>query len=260
MNIKRKLLTSAFAKPAKDIEALLHKQKLKGSTDKITGYRTVYCISPFKTGTTYLTTAFDRKVSDQKSMLYLSMTEFEKDFDGFFLRRLNSLNLKLESSGFFSAYINELASNPVAKELDYICILRSPSSWITSVINFWALPQFQERKFEYITECFWKPKVGVDILNVLDSNNQLKDNQAINKLMKFYFEYTENTKKLKNMHYVGMKELETFLPTVGKMIGEVPNVQDAWQRKAKEKKFEFKDDALDLEYSKLVKNLKSDNR
>lgn len=258
MNIKRKLLTSVFAKQAKDIEALLQKRKLKGSTDEITGNRTVYCVSPFKTGTTYLSTAFDNKISDQRPMLYLSMSEFEKDFNAFFLKRLNSLNLKLECSGFFSAYIDELAAHPIAKELEYICILRSPSSWITSVINHWGLHQFQERKFEYITECFWKPKVGVDIRNVLDSNNQIKDDKAIDKLVKFYFEYTENTKKLKNMHYVGMKELEAFLPTVGKMIGEVPNVQDTWQRKTKDKKFEFKDEAIDLEYCELVSSIKPD--
>lgn len=255
MGIKRKLLTSFLAKPAKDAEAWFQKMKVKGETNSISGNKTVYCISPYKTGTTYLSSSFDPKVSDHEPLQYLSMVELEKKFDGFFTKRMNSLNLKLECSGFFSAYIDELIANPIAKNLDYICILRSPSSWITSVINYWQRPFLQEQRYEYLTELFWKPKVGVDVRKLVDSDNKLTDIKAIDKLVEFYFDFTQKTKNIQNIHYVELNELDVFLPKVGKMINETPLTQRGWQRKAKEKKFEFKDNIIDEEYNKLIMHI-----
>tara|TARA_R110000744_G_scaffold203134_2_gene322002 strand:+ start:439 stop:1212 length:774 start_codon:yes stop_codon:yes gene_type:complete len=255
MNVKHKLLTSVLAKPSKDIEAWLQKQKLGDDTDWITGHQTVYCISPYKTGTTYLSTSFDNGVSAHEPIQYLSMKELEKDFDAFFLKRLNGLNLKLECTGFFSAYIDELVSNPIGKDLVYICILRSPSSWITSVVNYWQSPFLQAQKYEYLTELFWKPKVGLDVRNILDSNGRLTDRKAIDKLVKFYFDFTANTKRLKNMHYVDVKQLDEFIPQVASLINEIPDTRKRWQRKAREKNFVFMDENIDLEYEKLIKNI-----
>lgn len=165
MNIKRYILKTPFGKFAKNIEArILYAKMVFVKDSEIINHKTVYCISPYKTGTTYLASCFNLDMSKHEPIKHMSLKNLEKDFDSFFIKRLNHLNLKLECSGFWSAYINELAHNKIAKDLDYICILRAPSSWVASVINYWHDPERLKLRFQFGNELFWKKKVGVDLL------------------------------------------------------------------------------------------------
>lgn len=182
-------MSSPFAKIAKRVEGYYQLRGVNKVNDKILDNMTIYTISPYKTGTTYLSSCFDQTVSKHEPMQYLSLLQLEWYFDHFFVSRLNTLNLKLECSGFWSGYIDELVTHEVAKDLFYICILRDSSSWATSVINYWCRSTYVLQRFDFINELFWKPKTGVDVRKVLSSNDSERD-EMINKLLGFYLDFT----------------------------------------------------------------------
>lgn len=220
--------------------------------------KTVYCISPYKTGTTYLASCFRQEISKHEPAPYhLSLKLLERDFDSFFARRMNYLNLKLECSGFWSAYINELVKNEIARDLEYICILRTPSSWVSSVINYWHTTQL-EFKYEFVNELFWKKKVGVDLFEFQIGIDTKKNQEIIDKLIRFYFDFTMNTQLLKNVTYINLKEIDKNLPIIESLIDEDATIDNRWKREAKERLFKYENDTLDKRYEQLIAKLIND--
>jgi hypothetical protein len=254
MTLKQFIYKTPFIKLAKNIEAGLQYVHYLNQSDQLKGVKTVYCISPYKTGTTFLSSSFDESVARHEPDHYLTLKKLDTNFDKFFIKRMNKLNLKLECSGFWSGYIDQLANHKIASELDYICILREPSSWISSCINFWTRPYTLGMNFELENELFWKPKVGIDIRDygLNDKTNQ----EIIDKLINFYFDFTNRTQKLKNIHYIKLKELENNISIVGDLIGEKPNIAKRWMRKAKDKRFVYKNEELDRKYNQLISTYK----
>jgi hypothetical protein len=251
MTVKQMIYKTPLAKFAKDVEAQIQYLGLGQKSDEIQGNRTVYCISPYKTGTTYLSSSFDPKISQHEPYQYLSLRELDRNFDDFFVRRLNKLNLKLECSGFWSAYVDDLANHPIASELEYLCILRSPSSWVTSVINYWNRAYIHSMNFEYLNDRFWKPKVGVDIREILDEQNEANP-EMLDKLIQFYFDFTLKTQKLRNIHYVKLQELKGVVPTVASMIDETPDFSKTYAREAKIKIYRYANEDLDRTYWEMT--------
>lgn len=252
--IKQYLLKSYFAKGIKDIQARILYVQIPRLKSKI-GRKTVYCISPYKTGTTYLASCFNSELSTHEPLHHLSLKFLDKNFDSFFARRMKHLNLKLECSGFWSAYINELSENTIAKDLEYICILRPPSSWVTSVINHWHRPQKFEFKFEYSIELFWKRKVGVDLHAFQMGSNTKKNNEIIDKLIRFYIDFTKKTSLLKNVTYIKLKEIDKNLSDVESLIHETSTNRNRRKREAKHKPFAYKNESIDAEYEFLTAKL-----
>ena len=253
MNLKQAVYRSPFAKMAKDLEAQIHYFGLRNQSGQWKGAKTVYCLSPYKSGTTFLASSFDSSVSSHEPMQYLSLKLFEKDFDRYFIPRLNKLNLKLECSPYFSAYIDELANHEVGRELTYLCILREPTSWVSSVVNFYNRPYARAMTFEYENELFWKRKVGVDVRNIFRPDGEIKE-EELQKIIEFYFRFTENTLQLSNVHYVRLKDMKRALPAIGKLIGAEPDFSKSWKRETKpeEKIFRYTNEDLDKKYDLLT--------
>jgi hypothetical protein len=257
---KNYLLKTPLAKIAKNIEARILSTKMVFSGSEIVDHKTVYCISPYKTGTTYLSSCFNQEISKHEPIHYLSLKKLDKNFDGFFIKRLNHLNLKLECSGFWSAYIRELVNNKIAKDLDYVCILRSPSSWVSSVINFMKGPFMRELHFDFPNELFWKQKVGVDIHAFEIGIDSKKNQEIIEGLIRFYFDFTKNTSLLNKITYIKLKEIDKDLPLVGSLIHEDPTIKNRWKRETKEKYFVYENKSIDIEYDRLTSRLIEENK
>lgn len=255
MTLKQFIYRTPFAKMAKDAEAMFQYARYINQPLHIKGHKTVYCISPYKTGTTFLATSFDKSVAQHEPDQYLAIKKIDKNFNKFFVQRMNKLNLKLECSGFWSGYIDQLANHDIAKELDYLCVLREPSSWITSSINFWNRPYTRSMYFEYECELFWKPKYGLDPRDFYKGSKE-NQKEIIDKLIKFYFDFTESTLKLKNVHYIKLKDLKGSLNQIGELIGEKPQITNSFMRKAKEKNFVYRDEELDRKYNELISTFK----
>lgn len=253
-NIKRLLIRTPAHRLYLVFKAFWVSSKWSSEGNKILANKTVYCISPYKTGTTFLSSCFDGAIAKHEAMHYTSMKKLNIDFDKYFVRRLNTLNLKLECSGFLSAYVDDFAKNGIAQDLDYICVLRKPSSWITSAVNHHQLVKDFKQHYFWGNELFWKKHVGVDLANffAFDANGK----KAIaEKMASFYMDFTKKTEKLKNIRYVWLHELQDFLPELGQLLGEEVALEKSEKNKASLKKFTYENSELDQEYERLVARL-----
>lgn len=253
--IKFYLLKTPFAKSIRAIEGGLIHLKMKLKKSPSISHETVLCISPYKTGTTFLSSSFDPEISQHEPIHYLTYKLLDKDFDKYFKQRYDYLNLKLECSGSWSAYIDELASNKIAKDLQYLCILRSPSSWITSVINYWNKTNMLKFHFDIPHEYFWQDKVGVNLRDFDFEIDSDTNKQIIEKLITYYFEFTEKTSMLKNITYIHLKDISDSIPFVESLLDEKADVKDSWKRENKKKLFIYKNDDIDKKYEQLTAKL-----
>ncbi|MCL6266221.1 hypothetical protein [Flagellimonas myxillae] len=247
------------------VQSPLHKTALKLHANKIyrswskensriLGHKTIYSISPYKTGTTFLASCFDYEISRHEPIHHASVKKIGQDFDGYFVRRLNSLNLKLEASGFWSAYIDQLAAHPIGKELTYICVLRKPCSWATSVVNHWYQVKKYGQHYFWTNELYWKKIVGVDLANFFEYSEEEKL-EVVSKLIKFYMSFTEKTAKLENVHYVWIKDLQNFVPTLEQLMEEEAKLEKSEKNTGLLRQYTYENNEIDESYMDLVNSL-----
>lgn len=247
--IKRILLKTPLARTLKEIEAQLHSIYMcQSSASVITGNKTVYCISPYKTGTTFLATSYKKDIAKHEPMQYFTLKNIDGDFDVFFLKRMNTLNLKLECSGFLSAYVDELNRNQLTRTLNYICVTRPPSKWIMSVVNYWA--SLDDLNYDYINELFWKQKVGVDLKNFM----QKKENEKqliLSRLTDFYFSFTKKASMLPNIMFIDISQLTSYLGVLDEILGE-KHVNAANRRENSVRVFNYANEEDDNRYKSFI--------
>lgn len=225
----------------------------KESDDKLK-LNTVYCISPYKTGTTFLASCFSDDVSRHEPLHYTSIHRLNQNFEQYFVSRLNFLELKLECSGFLSAYVDKLAQTEATKDLRYICILRKPSEWVTSVVNHHKKVKDSQHHFFWGNELFWKKHAGVDLASFF-SLQESKKLQMIENLIDFYMSFTKKTKKLKNVEYIWLEDLEDTLPEIGALLNEEVQLAKSKRNKAIKKAYVYRNDQIDAQYEQLVQEL-----
>lgn len=249
------LIKSALGRFIRDVEGRLILHKINAQSHQKIKQNTVYCISPYKTGTTYLASCFEANISQHEPIHYASYKGLDKQFNNHFVKRANYLNLKLECSGSWSAYVEELVNHKIAKDLEYICVLRSPSSWVTSVINYWNKPSMLKFHFDIPLEHFWKQKVGVNLRDFEIGTCSKKNQEIIDKLIDYYLDFTDKTAQLKNITYIRLNELKSSLPLVESLIEERAKVENSWQRTNTKKTFVYKNDLLDKQYERFTEDL-----
>lgn len=253
--IKYYLVKTRFARFLRAIQGGIMFLKINLTKPSSIDFQTVLCISPYKTGTTFLASSFNEKISKHEPLHYISYKILNKNFDKFFAKRMAFLNLKLESSGFWSAYVDELSNNEISKHMNYLCVIRSPSSWITSVINYWNESYMREFHFDIQLECFWKDKVGVDLREFNFDEDNETNNRIISKLIKFYFDFTEKTRKLDNVTYIRLEEISNSISFVELLIHENAKRKKGWKRQNKYKRFIYKNNEIDEKYNRLTAQL-----
>jgi hypothetical protein len=249
--INKFLVRTPLHKTALELKTLWISSNWIKENTKILDNRTIYCISPYKTGTTFLASSFERTISKHEPLHHASVRKLNQDFERFFVQRLNSLNLKLECSGFLSAYVEKLAQTEITKDLTYICVLRKPSSWVTSVVNHHQIVKEYGQHYFWGNELFWKKHVGVNLANFFMSDESEKL-EVVEKLIEFYISFTRKTEKLKNVNYVWIKDLQGFLPTLGQLIGEEAKPENSKKNKALMRKFVYENKKIDAAYEQLV--------
>lgn len=256
--LKKILIQSPFYKASLQIQSIfISSSWMLNSKNRVQDNSTIYVISSYKTGTSYITSRFRNEISKHEPYQYVSYRKLSTDFDKHFVRRLNYLNVKIEASGFLFYHVEQLAKNPIAKNLNYICILRKPSAWVTSFINY-MLHEIKAEinpTYNWTDELILKKLLGVDLSNFYDLGEE-EQSKIAEKLIDSYLENTKKTKLLKNVTYVWINELEEFTNKLGPMIGEEVKPQEkSYQNKGNSKKYIYKNDTLDDEYSKIVDSL-----
>lgn len=212
-------------------------------------------ISPYKTGTTYLESCYDNSVSSNDALHHYSLKYASENFDAFFVQRFNFLNLKLDCTGFWCGYIKELSEHRIAKDLNYIYVIRKPSDWVKSTINYFNF-KHKGLYFNFINEYFWKQLIGIDVIK-FHKFDSTKQSQIIEQLISFYFKVLKDSTLLKNVHYVRLSNIDSIFPVVDHLIDETANLHNAFKRETSDahRKFEYSNDKADADYEKLLDQL-----
>ncbi|MDP5081847.1 MAG: hypothetical protein NWP87_04260, partial [Winogradskyella sp.] len=110
--------------------------------------------------------------------------------------------------------------------------------------------------FNFINEYFWKGRIGIDIINY-HNFNQEQQHKMIEDLIAFYFEIIKNSTLLKNVSYVRLEEIDAIFPVLDNLISEKSDKRKAFQRKTaiNSKTFNYQNNALDADYEVLIKDL-----
>lgn len=114
---------------------------------------TAYCISPYKTGTTFITNLFKNSCCSMHEPL--QFTTLLHINDNIFLRkRYKFINADIEASGFFADRLDQVRM--FAPESPVLYIIRSPEKWINSVVNYFA--QLSDNlSYNYIARMIFDP-------------------------------------------------------------------------------------------------------
>ena len=249
--LKAILISSPLAHWAFEINALALEVKMRFSKKARPLRQTIYIISPYKTGTLYLCKAYNPQIAGHQPLQHLSLKKLHRNFDAFFEQRMNYLDLTLECSGFWAGFMDEICQNEIARNLHYICILRSPSSWISSVISYWLLCDYLG--YDSINEHFWKKRVGVD-LRYFSKKSEVEQQQIIGRLYEFYIEFTQKTLKLPNVTYLRIEDLENKFSLIDEMVGEEAIIAGSDRNVNKKKDFKYLNEEFDTAYRELVSN------
>ncbi|WLD24703.1 hypothetical protein NU10_04770 [Flavobacterium dauae] len=234
-SLSKRLVQSKLHKPIKLIGAWWNKLIIENGSNAEGSVKTIYVISPYKTGTTYIASLWGEQYAKHEpyhmySLKYLNKRNFTKNFQ----QRQNKLNIRIECSGFLSACIEKL---PVSTQ--YIFILRPPISWIQSVLNHFFL--LKDLGYNYIDEYYWKKELGYSLQNILLEANQVDLEIMIKDLYRIYLKYIHQCLRHPTVKFVEMKDLDDFAKKLGEEINVTPNFQKSWKRPSK-----FRYDKVDV--------------
>ncbi len=97
--------------------------------------KTAYCISPFKSGTTYFAGLFsEASKSEHEPLMHATLSNINNEV--FMKKRAGYLNLDLECSGFFAGKLEVLRR--ISPDAKVIYLTRHPEEWIGSVVNYFS--------------------------------------------------------------------------------------------------------------------------
>jgi len=205
---------------------------------------TIYIVSPYKTGTTYIDSLWNESVSKHEPLQLYSLRGLGQNFEEDFLKREALLDLKIECSGFWSLFLERLPKPETLYK--YIYVLRPPSEWVTSVIkHFYGLRTIG---YNYINDYYWIRLLGYDMLPVLKNGKEAEIYKLISDLYQINFDILQSALKNQAIFFVNMEDLDSLAIKLGQIIGIEPNFDQSWRRVAKHKPH-FKI-PLDLEMDK----------
>ena len=204
--------------------------------------KTAYCISPYKTGTTYVSELFRKscKVAHEP-LSYTTLIHIEDE--NFLRKRAEFLNLDLECSGFFANRLKVLRK--FAPDSPVLFLSRSPESWIGSVVNYFE--QLGERvSYNYVSRLVFDSICGekIEDFYVLSSEKQ---SRVVSNLLKYWIEVYSDAKNDKNVLIVPLESVDGNLEKIEYFFGyKAVSGGDVWKRKNKKKKPFFLDDYIDV--------------
>lgn len=253
--LKSLITHSPLHKPLMEWRAKRADNKIK-RTQAAKDPRTIYIVSPYKTGTTYIDSLWDESISKHEPFQLYSLRDMEKDFESNFYKRENVLDLKLECSGFLTLFLEKLPKTTMQSK--YIYILRPPSKWVGSVIkHFYGLRNIG---YNYINEYYWKRLLGYDMLPIIEKKEKGKLNNLVQDLYQLYFDFLTKAEKNTAIFFVQLENIDNLAVKLGERIGVAPNFEKSWKRESKNKlKIDLPlNKAEDEKYNQFIKELPQD--
>ena len=250
---KRFVLQSRVGSMAQELRAKYHSIGIGFQSEELKN-KHVLTISPYKTGTTFLANCYKNLGDLHEPLHYLSVKYPRFQSAGGFEQRLNYLNLPLECSGFMCRNIDYFKQFK-SSQIQFICLGRYPSKWISSIVNYWKLLNDEGfRKIDYLDCYFWQPILGETIYNFFlkDTNHQ---ETMLKKLEDFYLQFTRDLQEFPALRFIMLENVVEHLSEIDDLVGAKSNSDTAWQRKNKNSYFKHNNSTCDREYELLVKDL-----
>lgn len=203
---------------------------------------TAYCISPYKTGTTYLTGLFKNTCrASHEPLQYTTLLHIDDtDFLG---KRANYLNLDIECSGFFADRLTQLRK--FAPNAPVLFLSRSPEAWIGSVINYFT--KLGNRvSYNYIARFIFDPICGARIEDFY-ALPMAKKSLMVNGLLNYWLRVYTSAQKDPKVLIVPLEQIDDHLTQIENFFGHKAKAgNEIWKRENKNKKPVFLSDYVDL--------------
>lgn len=241
MNLRERLVSSLAYKSLLRIRSLL--QFFRVMFLPVIGHReTAYCVSPYKSGTTYFSGLFSKVCrSEHEPMMHATLLNFNNS--RFLKRRARNLKLDLECSGFFAGRLSTLRR--FAPHAKVIFLTRHPEEWIGSVVNYFS--DLSDRvTYNYVARLIFDP---ICIWHVDQFYNLTFSQQrdVVRRLLLFWIDvYTEALQDKQSM-VVPLEEVDTRLAEISDFLG-LPRGHAAgvWKRENRSKRDFSLADYIDL--------------
>jgi len=210
---------------------------------------TVYCIGPYKSGTTYFSQLFHCK-SLHEPMQYTTIKNINNS--DFLLKRKNFLDLDLECSGFFA---DRLALVKMfAPEAKIIYLSRHPEVWIGSVVNYFHKIN-DITSYNYIARLIFDPICGHPVDNFYNLS-PLEQREVVVALIEYYIKIYSKAQKDENTLVVPLDKIKEQIIEIELWTGLKSKHNDPWKRENSDKRSFKLVDYIDISlYTESVRGL-----
>ena len=194
--------------------------------------RTGYCISPFKTGTTFVARVFGREIAQHEPLMFVTLKHI--DNEQFLRRRKSFLDLRIESSGFLSLIAEDFVRLNTHEPI--VFMIRDPSEWIGSMIDY--APVIQARtNYHYAEELFWQRVGGLVRPRFFHDSTPAEQAETVENLLRFWIRTYTVWLEHENCHILRLEEADESIGTLEEIFGQkATNADHANRRKNKERK------------------------
>lgn len=193
------LVRTPLHRPLVELNSARRYQQIKRTP--IRDVRTAYCISPYKTGTSFIASMFDKSVSMHEPFHHTTLKHMH-DHD-FLRRRKAFLNLRVEASGFFASMAREFGE--LFPEDNMVFVIRDPSDWIGSNIDYTDVVQTMIH-YQFGRELFWRKIsrfVGDDFYSLKDE----QQHEFVTDMLNFWLKVYREARSLANGHIIRLEDV-----------------------------------------------------
>lgn len=228
--LQRRLVASRLYRPLLEARRGIETRRVRAST--LRPVRCRYCVSPYKTGTTYLSGLFaeHHRVAHEP----MHYTTLNRVWDVDFMRRRQSLlDLELECSGFLSRHLTVLRQ--VAPDAALLFIARPPDDWISSVVNY--SEQLARRvRWNYVARLFFDPICGHPIERFFELDDTAQ-HQVVSRLLDFWIEVYEAARADARALVVDLRDVDDRLGDIEDHLRlKATRSRRPWQRSTPRKR------------------------
>jgi hypothetical protein len=199
--IKRGLAKTPLHGPLLKLQSARQYREIM-ATEPNPNLRTGFCISPYKTGTTFVANIFDPAHARHEPIPYPTM-RWGHDPD-FMHRRKAWLNLKCESFGYHALHAERLSR--MFPDDNMVFMIRDPSDWMRSIFDYFSTGQSWVF-FNYGGIYYWSKILRVNTHHFYDLDDE-KRQMLVEDLMRFWVKVYRTAETLPNGHIIRLSEAD----------------------------------------------------
>lgn len=247
---KRRLLQSPLGRALRETRAYAQVCAVR-TRSRVLRRRHVLCVSPYKTGTTFLAECYDSSYATHEPLQYMTLRYVHGCSHDLFTQRLNYIGLPLECSGHLSRIVDQFVER-APPGIRCVCVGRTPSEWVTSVVNYWKV--FYDEGFQqadYLDTLFWQPALGESLYSFFEGGDRARE-KLLMRLERFYLWFTQTALRIPDVIFIPLTELRERLAEIDDLVGARGNADHAWRRENSSRFYVHRNDECDRRYADLV--------